>query len=98
MLIRVVSIGLVGLGLSVSVAGGESLSDRLQAGRMTVLEVNAKTGQFRCLEHKRWTSVPNGELSVLGAGDIVKVETGNGGVHRVIKLRGASDDLASPEL
>jgi hypothetical protein len=98
MLVRVLSITVLALLLAVSAAVAESLTDRLQAGRMTVLDVNAKTGQFLCVEHKRWTTVSNGDLNHLGAGDIIRVEASNGRVQRVIKLRGASDQLASPEL
>jgi hypothetical protein len=96
MVIRVVSINLVALAMAVSAAGAESLTERLQTGRMTVLELNTNTRQFLCVEHKRWISVPNGER--IAAGDIVKVEALNGRVVRVIKLRDASDQLASPEL
>jgi hypothetical protein len=96
MVTRVLSINLVALTMAVSAAGAESLTDRLQTGRMTVLEVNTNTRQFLCIEHKRWTSLPDGER--VAAGDIVKVEASNGRVQRVIKLRKASDQVASPEL
>jgi hypothetical protein len=96
MVIRVLSINLVALAMVVSAAGAESLTDRLQTGRMTVLKVDTNPHQFLCVEHKRWTSVPNGAR--FAAGDIVKVEASNGRVERVIKLRDASDALASPEL
>jgi hypothetical protein len=96
MVIRVLAINLVAVALAVSAAGAESLTDRLQTGRMTVLKMDANTQQFLCVEHQRWTSVPNGAR--FAAGDIVKVERFNGRVERIIKLRDASDALASPEL
>jgi hypothetical protein len=97
MLIRGSSISVAGVLLAASAAVAGGLTDRLQTERMTVLEVSTNRGQFLCVEHKRWTFVPNDELRLLGTGDIVKIQH-NGQVHEVIKVRGASEELASPEL
>jgi hypothetical protein len=107
MLKRISSIGVGVLLLGGSTAMGGSLSDSIQASRMTVLDVRKDTGQFFCLEHHRWTSIGNAmvvrddvrrtDVGLMSPGDVVKVERQNGHVSKVVVLRLASEVAASPE-
>jgi hypothetical protein len=73
------------------------LTERLQAERMTVVQVDRSRGQFLCAEHRRWTQVAKADVTRLAAGDIVSVEHGAGQVWRVRVVRTASEELTSPE-
>ena len=57
-----------------SVATATGLVDQMLHGRTTVLKVDATTGQFMCVEHRRWTAVDKRNLESVGPGDIVRVE------------------------
>jgi hypothetical protein len=94
---RVLSIGAAVLSLAASVAGAETLTERLQQTRMTVLRTDRQAGTFMCAEHRRWMSVSKADLSKVHEGDIVNVEKRNGRPARLMVVRSASDELASPE-
>ncbi|GEM_PF-1095666 len=111
-------VGLV-IGLMVGVLAGadlalaQSLTDSLQAGRMTLLEVNKETGKIYCLDADgklRVVEFHNGDvplivadgarladLRLLKAGDLIKVERTDERAHTIVVLRRAAEELASPE-
>lgn len=90
-----------------------SLSNAIQADRMTVLEVNKAAGQIYCLDadgRLRVVEFPNGvpmvisngvrraDLGLLSAGDLIKVQRApDGQAHTIVVLRRGSDELTSPE-
>jgi hypothetical protein len=90
------SIGVTVLSLVASVASAETLTDRMQTRRMTVLQVNREMGQFQCVEHRRWTFVAPADLRAVKPGDIVRVDRA-GGTARLVLLRSAADELAGSE-
>ncbi len=120
-LFKRVGLGLLLLvGLLASVDGAlaqqgtdSSLSNAIQADRMTVLEVNKAAGQIYCLEadgRLRVVEFPNevpmvisngvrkADLGLLSAGDLIKVQRArNGQAHTIVVLRRGSDELTSPE-
>lgn len=89
------------------------LTNAIQSGRMTVLEVNAATGQIHCVEadgRLRVVEFPNGvpmvvsngvqraDLGLLSAGDLIKVQRPTDGqAYTIVVLRRGSDEIASPE-
>lgn len=89
------------------------LTNAIQSGRMTVLEVNAATGQIHCVEadgRLRVVEFPNGvpmvasngvrraDLGLLSAGDLIKVERPTDGqAYTIVVLRRGSDEITSPE-
>jgi hypothetical protein len=89
-----ISVGLVALATSALAAG---FTERLQAERMTVVQVDRATARFFCAEHRRWTSVPPADIPGLAPGDIVAVDRPQGRVAKVRVVRTAADELASPE-
>ncbi len=112
MISRVVTLSLATLLLSAP-AFAESLTDRLQARRMTVLEVKKEAGQIYCLEASglRVVEFKNGavplvitdsgqqaDLSLLHPGDLIKVERKDGRAQKIVILRHPWDEIASPEL
>ena len=54
-------------------------------------------GQFQSAEHRRWMTVAKESIAPVHAGDIVRVERAGGHPPRLIVLRSAADELASPE-
>ena len=88
------TVGMVFAAASAALAAG--WTERLQTERMTVLKVDRAAGQYQCVEHQRWTSVAKDSLAPCGTGDIVRVEPA-AGRPRLVLLRMASDELASPE-
>jgi hypothetical protein len=88
-----IAVGMVVVAASAALAAG--LTERLQTERMTVLKVDRASGQFQCVEHRRWT--PATKESLVQSGDIVRVERPNGRPARLVVLRIAADELASPE-
>ncbi len=112
MRIRTLSLTLAVL-LLAAPAFAQGLTDLLQAHRMTVLEVKQNARQIYCLEadgRLRIVEFPDGatplivtdterraDLSLLRAGDVIKVER-NGRAPTITILRRAADDIASPEL
>jgi hypothetical protein len=88
-----IAMGMVVVAASAALAAG--LTERLQTERMTVLKVDRASGQFQCVEHRRWT--PATKESLVQSGDIVRVERPNGRPARLVVLRIAADELASPE-
>ncbi|HEY5724617.1 MAG TPA: hypothetical protein VIX40_01540 [Methylomirabilota bacterium] len=87
--------GVVFMAASAALAAG--LTERLQTERMTVLKVDRSSGQFQCAEHRRWMTATPASLASVGTGDIVRVERTDGRSARLIVLRSAADELASPE-
>src|SRR5262245_42837656 len=94
---RVLSTGVALLALSASVAGAESLSERMDASRMTVLKIDRARGRFECVEHRQWTTVIKKDLDGLHPGDIVRVTSGGSAPAHITIVRSAADELASPE-
>lgn len=102
---------LIATTLMVLVAAGPALagdlSDRVEASRMTVLEVNKSTHQVRCIKHN-WMAVASTAtvighdgrkigLGGLAAGDVIKVESKDGEVQKIVVLRTAADETAGSE-
>lgn len=90
------------------------LTDSIQMGRMMVLQVDPAAGRIYCLEagdRLRVVEFTNGappvvvtatarraDLSLLSAGDLIKVQRGPDGKARtIVVLRRASDEIGSPE-
>ncbi len=88
------AVGVVFVAASAALAAG--WTERLQTERMTVLKVDRAAGQYLCVEHQRWTSVAKDSLASVQTGDIVRLEPA-AGRPRLVVLRTASDELASPE-
>lgn len=97
MRMRWVLLGLVSVALTGSALAAVSLTERVEARRMTVLEVDRDTGAFLCAEHQRWTPVLRTDLKSIEPGDVVRVERRDGHPARVMALRTASDGLAGAE-
>ena len=89
------SLAVVVMAASAALAAG--LTDRLQAERMTVVRVDHAAGRFECAEHRRWTAVLRADLREVHPGDIVKVEPAKGKPARIVVVRTAADEIASPE-
>src|SRR5262245_10664774 len=94
---RVLSTGVAILALSASVAGAESLSERMDKGRMTVLKIDRERGRFECVEHKQWTTVSKKDLEALHPGDVVRVTPRGSAPAHITIVRSAADELSSPE-
>ncbi|HEV8309292.1 MAG TPA: hypothetical protein VGW35_16660 [Methylomirabilota bacterium] len=90
----------------------ESLTDRLQTSRLLIVEVDKARGRVRvrgaqdaCTELSchQGTVVATDEgttadLAALNPGDIVKIESAAGRPSRIVVLRRAWEEWASPEL
>ncbi|HKO23007.1 MAG TPA: hypothetical protein VJX91_10185 [Candidatus Eisenbacteria bacterium] len=87
----------------------ESLSESLQTGRLTVVEVLREAGRIRvkgpadaCMDVAcgeaivEATEGPTGGLEALHPGDIIRLEPGPTG-QRVLVVRRVWDELTSPE-
>ena len=83
--------------ISATVVAASGITERLESQRMTVLKTDLATGRFLCAEHRHWTPVLKADLRGLHPGDIVRVEPQEGGRVRLVLLRTAADELASPE-
>jgi len=97
MLTRTFSIGVAVVTMATSAALAATLTERLQAERMTVVGVDRTAGRFLCAEHRRWTPVVKADLREVRPGDIVRVEPATGKPAHIVVLRTAPDELASPE-
>jgi hypothetical protein len=88
----------------------ESLSESLQTGRLTVVEVLKEAGRIRvkgaadaCMDVAcgeaivEATEGPTGGLEALHPGDIIRLEPGPKGHQRVLVVRRVWDELTSPE-
>jgi hypothetical protein len=91
---KAISITVVALSLATSAALAASFTEQMQAGRMTITQVDRESGQFFCAEHKRWTRVPKADLALIGVGDIIGVEAHEG---KIRVLRTAAEEMSSPE-
>jgi hypothetical protein len=94
---RALSISLAAMTLTATVVAASSLTERLESSRMTVLKVDAQTGRFLCVEHQRWTPVVKADALTVQPGDIVRVTRQDGKPARLLVLRTAAEELASPE-
>lgn len=83
--------------LTASMVSAAGLTEGLQTERLTVLKVDHAAGQFQCAEHRRWITVAKDSIARVRPGDIVRLERANGRPARVVVLRAAADELASPE-
>jgi hypothetical protein len=93
MRMRWVLLGLATLALTGSALGAVSFTERVEARRMTVLEVDRDAGAFLCAEHRRWIPVLRTDLKGVEPGDAVRVEQKDGHPTRLMALRTASDGL-----
>ena len=89
----------------------ENLAGVIQTGRMTVLEVNKEARQIVSLNsvgRVRVAEVSNkamvvtedkkaADLALLNAGDLIQVEPRDGQIQRIVVLRRAWQETASPE-
>lgn len=89
----------------------KNLTAAIQTGRMTVLRVNREAHQIVSLNNEgrvRVTKVSNkavvvtedkkaADLAFLNAGDLIQVELRNGQIQRILVLRRAWQEMASPE-
>jgi hypothetical protein len=81
------------------------LSARIQASRMTVLDVNQAAGTVRCIMHSAMTvgaAVIYADdrqisLSDLKVGDFIKVESQENSIQKIHVLRRAAEETASLE-
>ncbi len=90
----------------------QSLAEHIQRSRLMVVEVNRAEGRLRVrgeadacteLSCSADTLVVTEEdtgagLDALNPGDIIKVEPASGRLTRIVVLRRAWDELASPEV
>jgi hypothetical protein len=97
MLKRTFPFSLAAVVIAASAALAAGVTDRLQTDRMTVVRVDHAAGRFECAEHLRWTTVLKADLRGVNPGDIVKVEPAKGKPARIVVLRTAADEIASPE-
>ncbi|HEV8584529.1 MAG TPA: hypothetical protein VGT02_06125 [Methylomirabilota bacterium] len=95
---------LMGLGIlssaaavSAAVVAAAGLTEQLQASRMTVLKTDPAAGRFQCAEHLSWTAVHKSDLDRVRSGDIVRVVKHSGEPARLVLLRTAADEIATPE-
>ena len=111
-MIRAVAISLAAT-LLAAPAFAQSLTDFLQVGRMTVLEVKKDAGQIFCLEADGRIRVvefnkeaaplivtdkeQRADLRLLRAGDLIRVERKDGQAQKITVLRRGSDEVTSPE-
>jgi hypothetical protein len=90
----------------------QSLTDWLQQSRLMVVEVNRREGRLRvrgaddacteltCRDQTLVVSDEGGvgDLSALNPGDIIKIEPATGHPAKIVVLRRAWEEWASPEL
>ena len=90
----------------------QSLSELIQQSRVTVIEVDKSRGRLRvrgaadactdlsCSEQALVVTDEKAEadLDLLNPGDIVKIEPGAGSVERIVVVRRAWEEIASPEI
>jgi len=90
----------------------QSLSELIQQSRVVVVEVDKSRGRLRvrgaadactdlsCSEQALVVTVGEAEadLDLLNPGDIVKIEPGAGSVERIVVVRRAWEEIASPEI
>ena len=89
------AVGVVFVAASTALAAG--WTERLQTERMTVLKVDQASGRFQCAEHRQWITVAKDSMMPASPGDIVRLERTGGQRARLVVLRSAADELASPE-
>jgi hypothetical protein len=97
MLKRTISISVVVASLGASAAMAASVTDRLEANRMTVAQIDRAAAKFKCIEHQRWTAIDRADAATVRPGDIVRVVRTEGKPVRLVVVRTAADELSSPE-
>jgi hypothetical protein len=97
MLKRALSIAVVILCGTGSAMAAQTLFDRTQSGRMTVLRLDLNGSRFMCAEHRRWTTVARADLAGVHPGDIVRVTRQDPHPAHIVVVRTAADELSSPE-
>ena len=81
-----------------SAATVENLTDQLQRTRTKVVKVDRVAGKILCAESGRWVPVAKQDLDRVQPGDVVRLDRGsNGQLPRLVIVRTAAQELASPE-
>jgi hypothetical protein len=83
--------------ISATIVAASSLTERIEADRMTVLRTDLSAGRFLCVEHRHWTPVAKSDLRGLQPGDIVRVDPLPGGRAHLVLLRTAAEEIGTPE-
>jgi hypothetical protein len=89
------SLAVLSLGSTVAVVQAESRP--MDGHRMTVVRVDLEHGRMLCAEHQRWVRVAKADLQHVLPGDVVRVDRVAGQLPRLVLLRTAADEIASPE-
>jgi hypothetical protein len=97
MLKRALTIMVVILCGSGPALAAQTLFDRTQSGRMTVLKLDLNGSRFMCAEHRRWTTVARADLAGVHPGDIVRVTRHDQQPAHITVVRTAADELSSLE-
>ena len=97
MLKRALSIAVVILCGTGSAISAQTLFDRTQSSRMTVLKLDLNGSRFMCAEHRRWTTVARADLAGVHPGDVVRVTGHDQQPAHISVVRTAADELGSPE-
>jgi len=97
MRIRTLTMAVAVLFVAASAAVAAGWTERLQTERMTVLKLDQASGRFQCAEHRQWTTVTKDSMALVSTGDIVRIERSGAQPARLIVLRSAAEELASPE-
>jgi hypothetical protein len=92
-------------------AVAENLTNAIQTDRMTVMEINRTAGQIVCVNSRGRVHVhkltndavvvtdekKTGDLGSLNTGDVIKAELRAGRIQKIVVLRHAWHEAASPE-
>ena len=90
----------------------QSLSELIQESRLTIVAVDKSRGRVRvrgaadactdlsCSEHALVVTddVAKADLELLNPGDIVKIEPAAGPAEKIVVVRRAWEEIASPEI
>jgi hypothetical protein len=81
-----------------SAATVENLTDQVQRTRTRVVKVDRAAGRILCADSGRWLPVARQDLERVQPGDVVRLDRGsNGQPPRLVIMRTAAQELASPE-
>lgn len=88
----------------------QSLTDLIQKSRLTVVEVNKAAGRLRVRDDAEkctdlschgalvvTAELSGADLGLINPGDIIKVESPEGGPQKIVVVRRAWEEHASPE-
>jgi hypothetical protein len=92
-------------------AVAENLTNAIQTERMTVMEINKNAGQLVCVNSRGRVHVhkltndavvvtdekKTGDLGTLNTGDVIKAQLRAGRIQKIVVLRHAWHEGASPE-